>query len=266
MENFENVEKYIEKKAREILPSNRIVFEKMADDLFFAGGKHLRPKLDLAVVLELVQQASILQDDVFDNEENRRGKIAFHVKWSRYKGILMSDIILANAMTLLLELDRKDISKIILKTISKMCEGEIIHGETRGKILTENEYIDIIDRKTASFFRASCVSGAMLATNDENILGMISDFGSHYGIAYQLIDDCMDMDGTDLVNGTVTLPRIYDDSSCEKTLALASEYIAKANQTLSSIKERAGCKLPEEIDSIMEWTEELVSEKMGSIG
>ena len=284
--NVENIDIYLEEKIRDILPSSNDTFARMTEDLLSARGKHLRPKLcvgfagffgrrdrtvlDMAVVLELLHQASLLQDDVFDDETERRGRLAFHAKWSKSKSILLSDIILANGVSLLLEIGRKDISKLLLGTISEMCQGEIIHSDFTDKNVTEDDYISIVRKKTASLFASSCVSGAMLASDDKDVLEMVSHFGMDYGTAYQLIDDCIDMDGTDLINGTRTLPHIYakesicGKASVERTLALARDYLDKADDALTKIKAKNLLGRSDEIDDIMERTRGLIAERMVS--
>ncbi len=162
---------------------------------------------------------------------------------------------LTKAMELLIDIDRKDISTLVLETISKMCEGEIIHGHGTSSNLTAEEYLHIVARKTASLFSASCVCGAKLVIEDENLLDMVSWFGTYYGMAFQLLDDCLDKNGTDLDNGTITLPHIYGDESCQKTLDLVDEYLDKAKKKLSEIEE-TGKNIPEEILSLVKWARE----------
>ncbi len=281
MKNNDNTDAYVLMRAKEVMPGGCDIMGKLTRDFFSTEGKNLRPKfcagvarmlgrddktvLELSTAIELVHRASILQDDVFDDETDRRGELPFHLRWAKSRSILLSDIVLSSAMSILWDVGRKDIAELLLYSISLMCEGEIIHGEMRGKDIREEDYIGIIEKKTASLFRAACLSGAMLATEDKFILDAAADLGLYFGTAYQLIDDCLDMDGTDLVNGTVTLPFIHDEASCGKTLALAGKYLKKAKAKLADMKKAAGCEMSEEIDPILEWIEGVVSEKKGNI-
>jgi octaprenyl-diphosphate synthase len=274
MNNF-NLTKQIEARIKDVLPGSGDVPREMTEDIERSRGKYLRAVLcvssaefagsdgdkaiDLASSIELVHRASLLQDDVFDNETERRGEPAFHSKWGKSVSILYSDVSFIRAISILNDMGNKEITGIVLDTITDMCMGEIAHHSQNHEGLTEKEYLDIVSKKTAVLFKTACLTGAMLGTVDKTIVEKIGAFGHSYGMAYQLIDDCMDLNGTDQVNGTITLPRIYDETTCDKTFALALSYVNDAKHIIDSIADELGQDIPSEITRLLNWTRSLAT-------
>lgn len=198
-------------------------------------GKRLRPALlllsggclgkltlqhtDLATVVELVHVATLIHDDVIDDATTRRHAPSVNSKWDREISILFGDYIFSRAFTTLASLDSHLASTMMSQTVSVMCEGELVQLLRRYDVeLSEEEYIDIIERKTASLCASSCRLGSIFAGANRSISEALGNFGLRVGTAFQIVDDCLDIVGsesrmgkslyTDSKSGKLTLPLI----------------------------------------------------------
>lgn len=230
-------------------------------------GKRLRPALvllsgkcvgeivpqhiDLAVVVEMVHTATLVHDDIIDEASMRRHIESVNSKWGREISILFGDYLFSRGFTILSALDSQFATLLLSQTVNVMCEGEIIQLQRRYDIgLSENEYLDIIERKTASLCAASCRLGATFAGANRKVLDMLSNYGLKIGTAFQIIDDCLDVMGaeeemgkslnSDIQKGKLTLPLIYLVNQLPKNeLEAARELIFqyKVNETKNAIVE-----------------------------
>lgn len=221
--------------------------------LFQKKGKRLRPALVIlstklfgydgqdhilmASLVECVHTASLIHDDIVDNSRLRRGRSTVHARWGTNLSVLLGDHLYIQAINWLLQSGHDAIIRLLSKTVSQMIEGEISEFLVSGNFeLSEKEYLEIIMKKTASLFGASCAIGGLLAKAGEEKLHLISDFGSYLGLAFQIIDDILDYLGdekilgkptfSDLNEGRITLPLIHSLSqnghpSREKIIQLA---------------------------------------------
>ena len=178
---------------------------------FQKGGKRLRPMLTIlsarcirkekslspslikvAVALELIHNASLIHDDVIDSSPYRRGQLSLHEKFGSETAVLAGDLLYTTAFDLILGEIENTILRDILSCVRRMCQGEI--REVRRRILTREDYLKIIQDKTASLMSLCCKSGAILAGASEEESKALEEFGLNFGILYQLIDDEMDGD------------------------------------------------------------------------
>ena len=198
-------------------------------------GKRLRPALvllsgkcvgnlvpqhiDLAVVVEMVHTATLVHDDIIDEASIRRHVETVNSKWGREISILFGDYLFSRGFTILSALDSQVATLLLSKTVNIMSEGELIQLQRRYDIkLSENDYFDIIERKTASLCAASCRLGATFAGANRKASDMLYNYGLKIGIAFQIVDDCLDIMGTeaeigkslntDILKGKLTLPLI----------------------------------------------------------
>lgn len=198
-------------------------------------GKRLRPALvllsgkcvgdiapqhiDLAVVVEMVHTATLVHDDIIDEASMRRHVESINSKWGREISILFGDYLFSRGFTILSALDSQLATLLLSQTVNIMSEGELIQLQRRYDIrLNENDYFDIIERKTASLCAASCRLGATFAGANHKISEMLSNYGLKIGIAFQIVDDCLDVMGSeeeigkslnsDIQKGKLTLPLI----------------------------------------------------------
>ncbi|HHT9136574.1 MAG TPA: polyprenyl synthetase family protein [Candidatus Wunengus sp. YC60] len=198
-------------------------------------GKRLRPALvllagkcvgdiapqhiDIAVVVEMVHTATLVHDDIIDEASMRRHVESVNSKWGREISILFGDYLFSRGFTILSALDSQVATLLLSQTVNIMSEGELIQLQRRYDIgLSENDYFDIIERKTASLCAASCRLGATFAGANRKVSDMLSNYGLKIGIAFQIVDDCLDVMGTeeeigkslnsDIQKGKLTLPLI----------------------------------------------------------
>lgn len=199
-----------------------------------SGGKHIRPilcllsfracggssplPLDLAAACELLHNATLLHDDVIDEGESRRGAPAARIRFTNALSVLGGDYLLIKTLERVAA--RKPIfMRHYLSTMEQIVGGELTQLLRRGSIeTTQEEYFQIIEGKTASLFRWSVLSGALAAEADEKDCEAMATFGRHVGIAFQLMDDILDLTGdpsllgknllADIGEGKLTLPVI----------------------------------------------------------
>jgi octaprenyl-diphosphate synthase len=200
------------------------------------GGKRLRPILlllsakltgevndnaiRLAAVVEMIHTATLVHDDVIDQASTRRGKPAANVVWGNQTCVLAGDWLYMQAFQIALRQRNFTILDVLISLTQLMVEGELLQLERLGRIdITEADYMDLVDRKTASLFSACARLGALVAGADEAVEAKLADYAWNLGMAFQLVDDVLDFTaresilgkpvGNDLREGKVTLPLIY---------------------------------------------------------
>ena len=200
------------------------------------GGKRLRPILlllssrligsptdsavRLAAVVEMIHTATLVHDDVIDVAETRRGKPSTNAIWGNHTSVLAGDWLYMQAFQIALRERNFHVLDILISLTQMMVEGELLQLERIGKIdVSEADYMELIDRKTASLFSACARLGAIVAGADERVESRLGEYAWNLGIAFQLTDDILDFTarettlgkpvGNDLREGKVTLPLIY---------------------------------------------------------
>ncbi|HEY3316122.1 MAG TPA: polyprenyl synthetase family protein [Bacillota bacterium] len=201
-----------------------------------AGGKRLRPALVLlaakfhdyaperlipvAAGVELMHMATLVHDDVIDDSPTRRGLSTVNSRWSNKVSVLVGDHLFAAAVALIAQNSDNETIKLLAHTISEVVRGEIKQTNAGWRLgLTEAEYVERIGLKTASFFGACCHVGARLSGAPEGITLELRQYGLEIGVAFQMMDDVLDVNGDardtgkpvggDLKSGVLTLPVIY---------------------------------------------------------
>ena len=200
-----------------------------------AGGKRLRPLLvllaarscgdssqnpvKLAVAIEFLHTAMLLHDDVVDESTLRRGKRTANAEWGNAASVLVGDFLHSRAFELMVELGSMDVMALISKATNGIAEGEVQQLTLLQNTSTsEADYLEVIYRKTALLFEVSAESGAVLGGANTSEAAAYREYGRHLGLAFQLMDDWLDYEGTaqelgkntgdDLAEGKVTLPII----------------------------------------------------------
>jgi octaprenyl-diphosphate synthase len=206
------------------------------------GGKRLRPILVLlcgklfsennpglvrmAAVVEMIHTATLVHDDVIDMAKTRRGRPSINVVWGNHTSVLAGDWLYMQAFQVALRERNFGVLDVLIELTQRMVEGELLQLERIGKIgVTEADYMELIDRKTASLFSACARLGAMSAGAGDAAEARLGEYAWNLGIAFQLIDDVLDFTsrekilgkpvGNDLREGKVTLPLIYALESAE---------------------------------------------------
>ena len=184
-----------------------------------AVGKIAPVHLTLALVIELIHNATLVHDDVLDDARLRRCLPTVNHEWGNETAIIFGDLIFSNAFNACAAIKSNDAIRILSETANQMCYGELSHMAKRyDPSLTEKEYLKIIENKTASLFSTSCYLGALFATTNKKHHLTLKKYGLNFGLAYQIIDDYLDWmsneestgktAGTDLLKGRITLPLI----------------------------------------------------------
>jgi octaprenyl-diphosphate synthase len=228
------VEAEFERQAR----SNVQVIAYLADYLRESGGKRVRPALTIlanyavggdgsrynsirmATVMEFLHTATLVHDDIIDSADTRRDRPTVNALYGNETAVLMGDWLYMSAFETSLAERSLPILDILTRVTRKMTEGELLQLTTLGRTdISEQQYLDIIQRKTAFLFSACCEVGAILGGASELEQKALGDYGMSLGMAFQLTDDLLDFTstdtalgksaGVDLLGGKVTLPLIY---------------------------------------------------------
>lgn len=228
------VEAEFERQAR----SNVQVIAYLADYLRESGGKRVRPALTIlanyavggdgsrynsirmATVMEFLHTATLVHDDIIDSADTRRNRPTVNALCGNETAVLMGDWLYMSAFETSLAERSLPILDILTHVTRKMTEGELLQLTTLGRTdVSEAQYLDIIQRKTAYLFSACCEVGAILGDASELEQKSLADYGMNLGMAFQLTDDLLDFTstddalgkgtGVDLLGGKVTLPLIH---------------------------------------------------------
>jgi octaprenyl-diphosphate synthase len=200
------------------------------------GGKRLRPALlllcsrlfgppssgalRLAAVVEMIHTATLVHDDVIDLARKRRGRPSTNVIWGNHMAVLAGDWLYMQAFQVALRERNFHLLDALISLTQMMVEGELLQLERLQKLdISEADYMELVDRKTASLFSACARLGAIAAGASEAHENQLADFAWNLGMAFQLVDDILDFtstekvlgkpSGNDLREGKVTLPLIY---------------------------------------------------------
>ena len=192
--------------------------------------------------VELLHLASLVHDDIIDGTDVRRGQKTAHKEWGTQVAVLIGDYVLSQAMRCVIDEDVRNVPVIISDAADKLIVGEIMELDHTGEMtLSRATYNEIIDGKTAALINAAARLGGIMAGFDQSLVDECAKMGSHFGIAFQIIDDLLDygfgsknLDKakfTDLSNGLITLPLLYyfeDCNAAERTEM--EELIKKASE------------------------------------
>ena len=211
------------------------VLDELAQHAFRLGGKRLRPALLLlsaqsvgklndahrllAVVVEMIHTATLVHDDVLDEATLRRHHETINARWNNQTSILLGDFLFSHAFYLSSTLETTFGSRTIGQSTNVVCSGELRQTASSGHFdLTRQEYLEIIDSKTAELTACCCKLGAYYAGGEPAIVKSLESYGRCLGMAFQIADDILDLEGdeafagkslgTDLEHLKMTLPII----------------------------------------------------------
>ena len=241
--------------------------ERFANSRFFGplkyaleGGKRIRPVvtllsaeavgstddavLDAAVAVELLHAESIIHDDIIDQEVERRGKAAFHVRYGYSASLLTADFVFAMILGIASRYHDKRVATTLSKAALKMCEGEFMEltVDPMTYKLEWDEYIDILYNKTAALFETATQLGATIGGGSNEQIEALTNYGKNLGMAYQIHDDILDWGAKDKV--TLALKQNNDESSIlGKLNSLKDGYVKKAKSQLSLVSDNKARRL-----------------------
>jgi octaprenyl-diphosphate synthase len=238
-------------KELEVLPRGARAVQQAAHHLLDTGGKHLRPMCvvlaskvgtgwseaarQLAISVELVHTATLLHDDVVDMADTRRGQPTARTVWGNAASIFAGDWLLVEALRRIRRAEIGGLLDRMLGIIEEMILAESLQLERRGKITGSiADYFRVAEGKTAALFRWAMIAGARAGRVRGDEEAALERYGVDLGVAFQVVDDCLDFEGdvmvtgkalfTDLREGKLTYPVLVAldrDPSLEKTLAIA---------------------------------------------
>jgi len=264
-EYFDKFEDEFEGKFHSQVP----LVEQVVHYLAEKRGKRLRPLLvfltarlhgeltprtmSASLVVEMFHTATLVHDDVVDESALRRGARTVNDIWDNKISILIGDLLFSKTLASIVDLQDTYAVAILSAAAERITEGELLQIAFAGEPgLTEADYFDLISKKTAALFSASCQLGALTVGQDGKAVENMNAFGEHYGMAFQITDDLLDYlgdkqklgkpTGNDLREGKITLPLIY-------ALEQASE---RQSAEVRTILDR-GIQSEEEIEFIVQF-------------
>ena len=225
-----------------------------------SGGKRIRPAVLLmssrlagyqgerailyAAVVEFIHTATLVHDDIIDDSDLRRGRLAVHSRWGNDITVLLGDYLYIKSMAMALTHDTLELVRVLCDVTLHMIEGELYQLTKNGDAgIEEEEHLDIIRRKTAFLFGGCGQIGGMLGNVSDEKAQALREYGFNLGIAFQLVDDLLDFTGdsgavgkpigSDLREGKVTLPLIHllRQSNDGTAAAIVRDIIASRNVT-----------------------------------
>lgn len=218
------------------LSSNVVLVRQIAEYIIAGGGKRLRPILHLlaarscgyegdkhillAAVIEFIHTATLLHDDVVDESDMRRGQETAHKLWGNPASVLVGDFLYSRSFQMMVEVGDMRVMETLADTTNTIAEGEVMQLlNLRNPEVTEENYLAVIEHKTARLFQAACELGGLLAGVPPEQRHALGEFGRALGASFQIMDDVLDYSaeqdvlgkklGDDLAEGKPTLPMIY---------------------------------------------------------
>jgi octaprenyl-diphosphate synthase len=223
----------VNKVILEQMQSQVLLIPQLAGHIIAAGGKRLRPMLtlssarlchyegirhvSLAACVEFIHTATLLHDDVVDESDLRRGAATANAVWGNKSSVLVGDFLFSRAFELMVADGSLEVLRILSNASSVIAEGEVHQLVTANDTdTTEQDYLEVIEAKTAKLFAAATEIGAVVSERPQAEREALSSYGRNIGMAFQLIDDVLDYSarqatlgktvGDDFRDGKITLP------------------------------------------------------------
>ena len=201
----------LNRKGKQVRPILVLLFAKM-----FSSQNLTNKSYRGAIISELIHSATLIHDDIVDDSKLRRGFLSLNALWNNKISVLVGDFLLSKSLLLSVDNEDFDLLKIISEAVKEMSEGELLQiQKSRNLNITEEEYFELITKKTASLFSACCQLGA--ASSGIKKLNKVERFGLNLGLIFQIKDDLFDYSyrrigkptAIDIKNQKITLPLIY---------------------------------------------------------
>lgn len=226
----------VDEVLRSSLATDVALIDEVSRHLIAAGGKRMRPALlllvnralggqgdapcQLAAIIELIHTATLLHDDVVDDTDRRRGRHTANALWGNPAAVLSGDFLYSRSFQMMVRLDSMAVMQVLADATNAIAEGEVLQLMNCGDPeVSEQRYLQVIERKTARLFSAAGELGAIAAGADAETRRRMAEFGLAFGLAFQIVDDLLDYVadpdvsgknlGTDLAEGKPTLPLIH---------------------------------------------------------
>ncbi len=197
--------------------SDVAVVTEIAEYLIAGGGKRIRPmllllsakalgctshsRIKLGAVVEMLHTATLVHDDIIDEADTRRGRPSSNTTWGNAKCVLAGDWLYMQAFHTALEERNFRVLDLLISLTQQMVEGELLQMEKLGHLINEEEYFDLIYRKTACLFKVSMQLGAAITRASDGVDAQLGEYGRNLGLAFQIIDDVLDLTAEEDVLG-----------------------------------------------------------------
>lgn len=265
----------VDELIRTRLASDVVLINQLSAYIIGSGGKRLRPQLVLlaagacglttdanasshqnavtvAAIIEFIHTATLLHDDVVDASELRRGRDTANAVWGNEAAVLVGDFLYSRSFEMMVDVQSLEVMSILASTTNRIAEGEVMQlMNVREPGVSEEQYITVIEAKTARLFQAATELGALLAGESQPVRSALASYGMHLGTAFQIADDVLDYHsdsdtmgkniGDDLGEGKTTLPLIY---------AMRDGTTSQAEMVADVISNADLVRLPEVLDVI----------------
>ena len=265
--------KYIEKIDSALQKELELYSEsEFCDPLKYAlnGGKRIRPIITLlaaecvgqidenvyagACAIELLHTESVIHDDIIDNETQRRHKDPFHIKFGYNTSVLTGDFVLGLILNISSRLDKARVTKDLATAAMLMSEGEVLEGKLEeSEDVTFEDYIKVMDYKTATAFEMAAKLGAVISGGSEEEISGLAEYGKNIGIAYQIKDDLMDWKNEDKLFNLLVKKSSDPRVVFNKMEELLKSYSEKALASLRRVKDSDAKYNLEELVSFTEF-------------
>jgi octaprenyl-diphosphate synthase len=207
----------IEREFAEQSASPVSVITEIAEYLIAGGGKRIRPlllllsakalgcesesRIKLGAVVEMLHTATLVHDDIIDEADTRRGRPSSNTTWGNSKCVLAGDWLYMQAFHTALEERNFRVLDLLISLTQQMVEGELLQMQKLGHLINEEEYVDLIYRKTACLFKVSMQLGAAITHASDETDAQLGEYGRNLGLAFQIIDDVLDLTASEDVLG-----------------------------------------------------------------
>jgi len=193
--------------------------------------------------IELLHTQSVIHDDIIDKEDYRRGKPSFHIKYGYNSSILTADFVLGIILSICTKINNAKVSAELSTAAIKMSEGEMMEIKlTKDPYLKEDDYIKVVEHKTASLFEAAAKIGSLLGGGTDEEICAIGSFGHLLGIAYQIHDDIMDWNNEDRLFNILVRNNKESAEFIDRMEQLFISYSSKAKNELKRINDSVSKK------------------------
>jgi octaprenyl-diphosphate synthase len=242
----------------------------VAGHIIQGGGKRLRPSTlllvgglfgpvrkehhELAAVIEFIHTATLLHDDVVDQSTKRRNHKTANTIFGNAASVLVGDFIYSRAFQMMVKINHMKVMEVLANTTNTIAEGEVLQLlNIHNASIEDEDYLKVVYYKTAKLFESAAELGAIIGGADDNDIKVLAQFGKHMGIAFQLIDDVLDLSGNpeeigknlgdDLAEGKPTLPLLYamkkgsDEQKNIIRAAIENGGLTELESVLNAVKE-----------------------------
>ncbi len=255
---------------RASLHSEVPLVNQVASHIIQGGGKRLRPSTlllvgglfgpvrkehhELAAVIEFIHTATLLHDDVVDQSTKRRNHKTANTIFGNAASVLVGDFIYSRAFQMMVKINHMKVMEVLANTTNTIAEGEVLQLlNIHNASIEDEDYLKVVYYKTAKLFESAAELGAIIGDADDNDIKVLAQFGKHMGIAFQLIDDVLDLSGNpeeigknlgdDLAEGKPTLPLLYamkkgsDEQKNIIRAAIENGGLTELESVLNAVKE-----------------------------